>query len=347
VSVSQREAEPVVTGAGPDGPSGLTRDLQSPLGRLFAMLRVRRLEERAAELYTQGRIGGFLHLAVGEEAVSAGVIPQLAEEDRIVASYREHGHALLRGMPSAVIFAELFGRVSGCSRGRGGSMHLFDAGRRFYGGTAIVAAGLPLAVGLALGDRLRGEEAITACFFGDGAVDEGGFHESANLAALWKLPVLFVCENNRYAMGTAIERHLSVTDIAAKGACYGIASAAVDGMDVDAMARAATEAVGRVRHHGEPFLLEARTYRFRAHSMYDPQRYRSQEEVARWRSRDPISTCRQRLEETGQLSAGAWSSLEEEVEREMQEAVAAAEAGGLEPVEDLTRDVLAEAGPES
>ncbi len=306
---------------------------------LREMLRIRRFEERAAELYTVGKIRGFLHLYIGEEAVAVGAMQGIAAGDAIVTTYREHGHALARGMPAEGLMAELYGKANGCSRGRGGSMHFFDVTRRFYGGYAIVGGGLPIAVGLALASRLRGRSDITACFFGDGAVAEGEFHESMNLAALWKLPVLFLCENNLYAMGTALARHQSQTDIAAKASAYAIAADWVDGMDVLAVEAAAGRAVEAVRSRGEPFLLEARTYRFRAHSMYDPELYRSKEEVEEWRRRDPIPTFAARLEEAGLLGAAEREEIEHAVTAEIEAAVREAEAGPWEPVEDLTRDV--------
>jgi pyruvate dehydrogenase E1 component alpha subunit len=296
------------------------------------------------ELYSAGKIRGFLHLYIGEEAIAAGVMPVLSDADNVVATYREHGHALARGVPPGAIMAEMFGRTNGCSRGRGGSMHLFDAARRFYGGYAIVGGGMPIAVGLALADRLQGRPQITACFFGDGAVAEGEFHESLNLAALWRLPVLFLCENNYYAMGTALARHQSQPDIARKAQAYDIPSAAVDGMDVLAVEAAAREAADAVRRDGRPFLLELRTYRFRAHSMYDPDLYRPKEEIERWKQRDPILLLRARMEEQGLLPSQRLRDLEGEVAAEIAAAVAFAEAGPLEPVADLLRDVYTPAG---
>jgi pyruvate dehydrogenase E1 component alpha subunit len=314
----------------------LSRD--HALALLREMLRIRRFEEKCAELYTLGKIQGFLHLYIGEEAVAVGAMQALTPEDNLVATYREHGHALVRGMEPGPVMAEMFGKANGCSRGRGGSMHLFDAGLRFYGGYAIVGGGLPLAVGLALADKLRRRRAITACFFGDGAVAEGEFHESLNLAALWKLPVLFLCENNLYAMGTRLDRHQSQTDIAAKATAYGLPSEAVDGMDVLAVEAAAHLAVEAVRKGG-PFLLETRTYRFRAHSMYDAELYRSKEEVEEWKKRDPIPLFEARLRREGLLSDADRAALEEAIAAEVAEAVAFAEAGPWEPVEDLLRDV--------
>ena len=309
---------------------------------LREMLRIRRFEEKAVELYQAGKVRGFLHLYIGEEAVAVGAFEALAAEDNVISHYREHGHALARGLPMAACMAELYGKATGVSRGRGGSMHFFDVGRRFYGGFAIVGGTLPIAVGLALADRLAGRQAVTACIFGDGAVAEGEFHESLNLAALWQLPVLFLCENNLYAMGTALARHQSQPDISRKADAYGIAAAAVDGMDVLAVAEAARRAVARVRDTCRPFLLEARTYRFRAHSMYDPELYRSKEEVEDWKRRDPIPALADRLAAEGALTAAERQALEAAIEAEVAEAVAAAEAAPWEPVRDLGRHVYAE-----
>jgi pyruvate dehydrogenase E1 component alpha subunit len=309
------------------------------IARLRTMLLIRRFEEKAVELYSAGKIRGFLHLYIGEEAIAAGVMPVLLPEDNIVATYREHGQAIARGIPPGAIMAEMFGRSNGCSRGRGGSMHLFDAARRFYGGYAIVGGGMPVAVGLALADRSLGRPQVTACFFGDGAVAEGEFHESLNLAALWRLPVLFLCENNYYAMGTALKRHQSQPDIARKAQAYDIPAAAVDGMDVLAVEAAANEASASVRRESRPFLLELRTYRFRAHSMYDPDLYRPRGEIEHWKQRDPILLLRTRLEEQGRLPLDRLQQLEAGVAAEIADAVAFAEAGSVEPVEDLLTDV--------
>jgi TPP-dependent pyruvate/acetoin dehydrogenase alpha subunit len=236
--------------------------------------------------------------------------------------------------------AEMLGKSNGCSRGRGGSMHLFDASRRFYGGQAIVGGGLPIAVGLALADKLLGREAVTACFFGDGAVDEGEFHESMNLSALWRLPVLFICENNLYAMGTALGRHESVTDLCVKPRAYGVPAEDVDGMDVLAVEAAARHAVEEVRRTREPRFLECRTYRFRAHSMYDAELYRSKEEVARWsREHDPIENLRNWQRAQGWVDDAADAALESRVSDRIARAVAEAEAGALEPIADLETDV--------
>lgn len=309
------------------------------LDLLREMLRIRRFEEKASELYQIGKIRGFLHLYIGEEAVAVGAMQALTPQDAVVSTYREHGHALVRGLPMGCLMAEMFGKANGCSRGRGGSMHFFDAARRFYGGHAIVACGLPFAVGLALADKMRGEKRVTACFFGDGAVAEGEFHESLNLSALWKLPVLFLCENNLYAMGTALDRAQSQTDIALKAQSYVIPAEAVDGMDVLAVEEATCQAAEAVRQGEGPQFLEFRTYRFRAHSMADPELYRSKDEVALWMERDPITTLQKRLWRWELLAGQEMAEMEASVGAEIQEAVAFAEAGPWEPVEDLTRYV--------
>jgi pyruvate dehydrogenase E1 component alpha subunit len=309
---------------------------------LEAMLRIRRFEERCVELYSEEKIRGFLHLGIGEEACAVGVIEALGPDDAIVATYREHGHALARGIDMGAVMAELMGRVEGCSRGRGGSMHLFDAATRFVGGNAIVAGGLPLAVGLALADHLAGRERVTACFFGDGAVAEGEFHESMNLAALWHLPVLFCCENNLYAMGTALSRHQSETDLSLKAASYRVPSWQVDGMDVLAVEDSATNAADAVRSGGGPHFLELRTYRFRAHSMYDPDRYRDKAEIDAWKERDPIPLLVGRLKADGALDDQDLAALESDIAAQIERAVAFAEAGALEPVEEVERFVVSE-----
>jgi pyruvate dehydrogenase E1 component alpha subunit len=309
---------------------------------LRQMVRIRRFEEKCAELYTQEKIRGFLHLYIGEEAVAVGAMQALGPEDAVVATYREHGHALVRGVSANAIMAEMYGKQEGCSRGRGGSMHLFDAGTRFYGGNAIVGGGLPVAIGLALADRMEGRANVTACFFGEGAAAEGEFHESLNLAALWKLPVLFVCENNLYAMGTALELSESETDISAKAACYRIASEAVDGMNVVDVEAAARRAATAIRAGEGPRFLECRTYRFRAHSMFDPQLYRDKAEVEAWTERDPIPRFRDWALAAGEIRAEDVAALETEVAKEIADAVEFAERGSWEPVEDLLKDVGAE-----
>lgn len=307
---------------------------------LSDMLRIRRMEEKAAELYGAMKIRGFLHLYVGEEAVAVGVMHALEPGDGVVATYREHGHALVRGVSMRSIMAEMFGKVEGCSRGRGGSMHLFDAQTRFFGGNAIVAGGLPLAAGLALADSMQGLPHITACFFGDGAVAEGAFHETINMAALWQLPVLFCCENNRYAMGTALDRAQSQTDLSVKAAAYKVPTLRVDGMDVHATYEGAVTAIDHIRETGGPFFLELLTYRFRPHSMFDPDLYRDKTEIEQWKRHDPITQWSDRLRASGLITDADLAQIDNDVATELDDAVAYAEAGTLEPVSDLTRDVL-------
>jgi pyruvate dehydrogenase E1 component alpha subunit len=306
---------------------------------LKEMIRIRRFESKCVELYQAQKILGFLHLYDGEEAVSVGVIDALQPRDAIVATYREHGHALARGVEPGPLMAEMLGKREGCCRGRGGSMHIFDRERRFYGGNAIVGGGLPLALGVALADKMAKRDAVSACFFGDGAVDEGEFHESMNLAQLWRLPILFVCENNRYSMGMALERAEAEPEIARKAASYRMAGETVDGMDVVAVETAALKAVERVRASSEPFFLECRTYRFRAHSMFDSQAYRSKEEVESWRKRGPIERFRALLEANGMIKPEEIARIEADVDAEIAAAVAFAEAGTLEPLEDVERFV--------
>jgi pyruvate dehydrogenase E1 component alpha subunit len=306
---------------------------------LQELVRIRRFEAKCAELYQAEKIRGFLHLYDGEEAVSVGVMQALTPADAVIATYREHGQALARGIPMTRLMAEMYGRLEGCCRGRGGSMHLFDRAARFYGGNAIVGGGLPLAVGIALADKMLGRPAVTACFFGEGAVDEGEFHESLNLASLWRCPVLFVCENNLYAMGMRLERAEAEPDIHRKAESYRIRSEAVDGMDVVAVETAAKRAVEAIRDSGSPYFLECRTYRFRAHSMFDAQLYRSKEEIEAWRHKGPVVRFQGWLEANGLVHDSDLERIEREVHEEVEAAVAFAEAGTLEPPEDLERYV--------
>jgi pyruvate dehydrogenase E1 component alpha subunit len=313
----------------------------SSLEMFRQMVLIRRFEEKSAELYTQERIRGFLHLYIGEEAVAVGVMMALRNADSVVATYREHGHALARGISPARIMAEMYGKAEGVSRGRGGSMHLFDKSARFYGGNAIVAGGLPMAVGLALANQMQRTDNVVCCFFGEGAVAEGEFHESLNLAALWKLPIIFVCENNLYAMGTALERSESQTNLCCKASSYSLHAEDVDGMDIQAVANVASRLVDRVRSDSCPVFLECRTYRFRPHSMFDPELYRSKEEVARWQQRDPITLFAQVLRSATLLDDYSLQHIEESVEQQIAEAVAFAEAANRETTEDLMRFVYA------
>lgn len=329
----------------PPPPSGpVPYDKVFALMLLRDMLRVRRLEEKCAELYGAGKIRGFLHLYIGEEATGVGALHALTAEDNIVATYREHGHALLRGMDMGVLMAEMYGKQEGCARGRGGSMHLFDRKARLFGGNAIVGGGLPLAVGLALAEKMQGSRRVTACFFGDGAVAEGAFHESMNLAALWQLPVLFCCENNLYAMGTAIERGESQTRLCDKAASYKMPARAADGMDIVAVHEAMKDAVTYVRSAAGPMFLELQTYRFRAHSMYDAELYRQKAEVEQWKTRGPIHTFTQRLKAEGKLSEDEFLALDAQAGDEVARAVAFAEAGSWERTEDLLKDLYTSTG---
>lgn len=317
--------------------NSIDRDLAVSLLRL--MMLIRRFEEQCAERYSAGKIQGFLHLYIGEEAVAVGVIPVLTPDDSIVSTYREHGHALARGVSPAAVMAEMYGKATGCSRGRGGSMHLFDVSRRFFGGHAIVGGGLPIAVGLALADKMQQRDRVTACFFGDGAAAEGEFHESMNLASLWKLPVLFVCENNLYAMGTQLDRYQAQTDLVLKAQSYNMPAQSVDGMDVLAVRAAATDAIAAIRGGTGPYFLETRTYRFRAHSMYDPELYRDKSEIELWKKRDPIPSFAGSLRSSNRLTESDFERLQREVEIEVALAVTAAESAPWELVEDLLKDV--------
>lgn len=309
---------------------------------LYQMMLIRRFEEKSAELYTKEKIRGFLHLYVGEEAVAVGVINTLSADDNILCTYREHGHALSRGIDAGMIMAEMYGKQEGCSRGRGGSMHLFDAKTKFYGGNAIVAGHLAMAVGMALASKKQKKNNITVCFFGEGAAAEGEFHEAMNLAALWSVPVLFVCENNLYAMGTAIRYSHAVTEIEKKGPAYGIETVVVDGMDVLAVEKAAREAVEKIHVTGKPFFLVCNTYRFRAHSMFDAELYRDKTEVEEWKKRDPITALQKHLLNGKLIDEVDVKTLEQRIETEVQKAVDFAEAGSWEPVEQLTKFVYSE-----
>lgn len=320
-------------------PVTLARELALRL--LTDMVRIRRFEEACAQRYGEGKIRGFLHLYIGEEAVAVGAIHALTPRDAVVATYREHGHALARGITANAIMAEMYGKHTGCSRGRGGSMHLFDAATRFYGGNAIVGGGLPLATGLALSEKLKQNQIVTSCFFGEGAVAEGAFHESLNLAALWKLPVVFFCENNLYAMGTALERSESQTDLCAKAAAYKVPALRADGMDVVAVHEAARSACEHVRENSGPYFVEFQTYRYRAHSMFDAELYRDKAEVDEWKKRGPIHNLTNRLKAQGWLTEDAFLAIDAAAQREVDAAMAHAEQSPWEPLSTLTQDVYA------
>lgn len=312
--------------------------------RLYAeMVLVRRFEERAAALYQEGKIGGFLHLYIGQEAVGSGVISARRPEDRVITAYRDHGIAIACGMEAKVVMAELLGKATGCSRGMGGSMHLADVKLNFWGGHAIVGAHLPLATGLALSDKYRGSEAVTICFFGEGATNIGYFHEALNLSMVWRLRILWVCENNKYGMGTSVERASAVPEIRQKAAGYGMPSERVDGMDVLAVRQASEEALARVRKEG-PMLLEAVTYRYRGHSMGDPERYRTRAEIEHWREDDPIGVFRKRLTEDHKIGADELDAAERRAEALVSEAVAFAEASPEPDPEELLARAAAAGG---
>jgi pyruvate dehydrogenase E1 component alpha subunit len=324
-------------------PPAITRE--HGLQLLAQMLRIRCFEDRCAELYSAGKIRGFLHLYNGEEAVAVGVMQSLQPADAIAGTYREHGHAIARGISMRSLMAELLGKQAGCCRGRGGSMHIFDVSARFYGGNAIVGGSLPLAIGLGLAEKLKQSTAIAVCFFGEGAVAEGEFHESMNLASLWSLPVLFVCENNYYAMGTALERSEAQTDLLARMAGYSMRGESVDGMDICAVEEVAAQLVNHVRTLRTPAFLEARTYRFRAHSMYDPQLYRSKDEVKVWEARGPLIRLSSRLKDLRLMTEDDFQGLQAAANSEVDDAVQFAEQAAIEPVEELQRFVYAEEQP--
>ncbi len=305
------------------------------------MVLVRRLEEKAAELYQQGKIGGFLHLYIGQEAVGSGVVSCRRPEDRVITAYRDHGIAISCGMPADIVMAELLGKTTGCSKGKGGSMHLADVNLNFWGGHAIVGAHLPLAAGMALADKYQGSEAVTICLFGDGATNIGYFHESLNLSMVWDLPVLWICENNQYGMGTAVERASAVSEIRRKAEGYGMPNARVDGMDILQVRGATEKALKHVRKNG-PFLLEAVTYRFLGHSMGDPERYRESDEVQRWKDDDPIGIFRKHLLENGFFDVETLDAEDQKVEQEILQAVDFAERSPDPEPEALFEDIYVE-----
>jgi pyruvate dehydrogenase E1 component alpha subunit len=305
------------------------------------MVLVRRVEEEAARLYQEGKIGGFLHLYIGQEAVATGLLSVRRPEDRVITAYRDHGVAIACGIPARVVMAELLGKATGTSKGKGGSMHLADVQRNFWGGHAIVGAHLPLATGMALADKQLGKPGVTICMFGDGATNIGYFHESLNLSMVWSLPMLWVCENNQYGMGTAVERASAVGEIRQKAEGYNMPNRRVQGMDVLEVRQAAEQALAEVRQQGQPFFLEVLTYRYRGHSMGDPERYRQSDEVERWRLDDPIGIFRKHLLSQG-LTDQQLDAEEAEVEREVQEAIQFAETSPNPPPEALYQDVYHE-----
>lgn len=322
----------------PVSSSALNREL------LHTMLLQRRFEERCAEMYAIGRIGGFCHLYIGQEAVSTGIISQLRPDDYIITTYRDHGQALARGMTPRAVMAELFGRQDGCARGKGGSMHMFDKQLGFLGGHGIVGGHIPIAAGVGFAIKYRGGDQVIVCFMGEAAVNNGAFHEALNMAALWKLPCLFVIENNRYGMGTAVERASAIHDIYKRGASYDMPRGVVDGQDVHAVREAAAEAIARARKESIPTLLEIRTYRFMGHSMSDAVSgtYRTKEELELYLKRDPISLLRQRMEESGEISAADVAAMDAEIKKVVQDSIDFAEQSPELPVEALMEDILVE-----
>jgi pyruvate dehydrogenase E1 component alpha subunit len=319
----------------------------APMGKkvmmdlLYQMLLVRRFEEKAAEMYAQGKIGGFLHLAVGMEASCVGAISVLRPDDYVIAGYREHGHCLARGSDPRLAMAELFGRMDGLCKGKGGSMHFFDKERNFLGGTGIVGGQLPIGTGVGFAINYQGGDQVCLCFFGDGSVAQGVFHESLNMAALWKLPVIYICENNLYAMGTALSRTQSVTDIYRKADAYGMPGEQVDGMDVLAVREVTARAVERARREKIPALVECRTYRFRGHSMRDPAAavYRTREEVEEWKKSDPIVLLWDRMSRDGIITDAEYKEMDKEINQVIEEAVRFADASPVPPLEELLTDV--------
>jgi pyruvate dehydrogenase E1 component subunit alpha len=306
---------------------------------LARMQLIRRFEERAGEMYAKAKIGGFLHLCIGEEATIVGSTQAMRDSDYLLSTYREHGHALARGTPPGAVMAELFGKVDGCSGGRGGSMHLFDVERRLLGGYGIVGGNLPLAAGVALASDYEGTDDATLCMFGDGATNQGTFGETMNLAALWSLPVVFMVVNNQFGMGTALERHSAVTDLSRKAAGYGVPGSRCDGMDVLDVERCVAAALEKARVDREPQLVEAVTYRYRGHSMADPEEYRTKDEVEGWRTRDPLATFPARLVEEGVLSEEDLQRLDEQATKTVDEAVEFADRSPFPDLASLYDDI--------
>ncbi len=306
---------------------------------LSTMTLIRRFEERAGEMYARAKIGGFLHLSIGEEATIVGSARALRDSDYLISTYRSHGHALVRGTPPENVMAELFGRVDGCCHGHGGSMHMFDLQRRFMGGYGIVGGNLPIAAGMALSSDYRGTEEVTLCTFGDGASNQGTFGETLNLAALWRLPVVFMVTNNQFGMGTSLRRHSAVTDLQRKGESLGVPGVRCDGMDVLDTYAVVSAAVERVRSERQPLLVEAVTYRFRGHSMADPEQYRTKEEVAQWRERDPVSTFGERLVGEGVLTREELIGIESDAAARVDRAVEFADASPFPAPDSLYDDV--------
>src|SRR5437867_5641598 len=303
------------------------------------MLLIRRFEEKCAESYSLGKIGGFCHLYIGQEAVAVGAISALRPNDYVITSYREHGQAIAKGISPDAVMAELYGKSTGCSKGKGGSMHLFDASVNFLGGHAIVGGQIPLATGVAFASKYKGTDQVTLCFFGEAAVNQGSFHESLNLAQLWKVPCIYICENNQYGMGTSLKRAMSFQDIAQKACAYEIAAEFVDGMDVFAMRQATQRAVKRAREQSLPTLVEARTYRYMGHSMSDPGKYRTRAEIEKYQERDPIKIFTKTLKDHGILNDSDIAEIEAQVKEEVERSVRFADESPQPDPKELFTDV--------
>ncbi|MBD0326936.1 MAG: pyruvate dehydrogenase (acetyl-transferring) E1 component subunit alpha [Pyrinomonadaceae bacterium] len=316
-------------------------DRETLLKLLHQMILIRRFEEKCAESYSLGKIGGFCHLYIGQEAVAVGALSALRPDDYVLTSYRDHGHAIAKGMSPDEIMAELYGKAGGCSSGKGGSMHLFDSSVNFLGGHAIVGGQIPLGTGIAFATKYKGGDQVTLCFFGEAAVNQGAFHESLNLAQLWKLPCIYICENNQYGMGTSLERAMSLQDVSQKACAYEVASEFVDGMDVLAVREAVGRAVERGRKDYLPTLLEVRTYRFMGHSMSDPGNYRTRAEIEKYQERDPIKLFTASLQETGVIDKAGIKEIENKVREEVERSIKFAEESPEPDPAELYTDVYA------
>ena len=335
----------VIDGSSPktvsESANKLTENRDTLLNIFHQMLLIRRFEEKCAESYSLGKIGGFCHLYIGQEAVAVGSILALRPDDYVITSCREHGQAIAKGITPAAVMAELYGKADGCSKGKGGSMHLFDANVNFLGGHAIVGGQIPLATGIAFASKYKGTDQVTLCFFGEAAVNQGAFHESLNMAQLWKLPCIYICENNMYGMGTSASRAMSFSEVAQKSCAYEIASEFVDGMDVLEMRGATQRAIERARKDNLPTLIEARTYRYMGHSMSDPGKYRTRAEIEKYQERDPIKLFRQTLEENDLLTEADVSQIEAEIHEQVEQAVRFAEDSPQPDPRELTTNVYA------
>ena len=326
----------------PEEPAAQLNEDRDTLVKIFhQMLLIRRFEEKCAESYSLGKIGGFCHLYIGQEAVGVGAISALREDDYVLTSYREHGQAIAKGISPEAVMAELYGKATGCSHGKGGSMHLFDAEVNFLGGHAIVGGQIPLATGVAFASKYKETDQVTLCFFGEAAVNQGAFHESLNMAQLWKLPCIYICENNMYGMGTSLQRAMSSQDVASKACAYEMASESVDGMDVLKMREATQRAIKRAREESSPTLIEARTYRYMGHSMSDPGKYRTRAEIEKYQERDPIKIFTKTLKDSGILSDSDIAEIEARVKEEVEKAVRFADESPLPDPKELYTDIYA------